>query len=56
VGGEDGVLQEYRVFQNKSLVKIPKQSKMTDSEAASLVCTRLTTLNSLYGNIPLKPG
>jgi NADPH:quinone reductase-like Zn-dependent oxidoreductase len=52
----DGVLQEYRVFPEYGLVKLPKESKMTDSEAASLVCAGTTVWNAFYGNIPLKPG
>ncbi|KAH8548514.1 hypothetical protein BGW37DRAFT_176185 [Umbelopsis sp. PMI_123] len=55
-GPMDGVLQEYAVFPEHGLVKIPKESKMSNSEAASLVCTGVTTWNAFYGNIPLKPG
>ncbi|KAI9285947.1 putative zinc-type alcohol dehydrogenase-like protein [Umbelopsis sp. AD052] len=55
-GPQDGVLQEYAVFPEHGLVKIPKESLMTDAEAASLVCTGVTSWNALYGNIPLKPG
>lgn len=55
-GSLDGVLQQYRVFPEHGLVKLPKESKMTDSEAASLVCAGTTVWNALYGNVPLKPG
>ncbi|KAH8548515.1 hypothetical protein BGW37DRAFT_514597 [Umbelopsis sp. PMI_123] len=55
-GPLDGVLQEYAVFPEHGLIKIPKESLMTDAETASLVCTGVTTWNALYGNIPLKPG
>ncbi|KAG2184177.1 hypothetical protein INT44_009192 [Umbelopsis vinacea] len=55
-GPLDGVLREYVVLPEFGVVKIPEGSNMTDAEAASLVCTGVTTWNSLYGNIPLKPG
>lgn len=55
-GPIDGVLQEYCVFDEHGLVKIPKGSVLTDCEAASLVCTGVTCWNALYGNMPLKPG
>jgi NADPH:quinone reductase-like Zn-dependent oxidoreductase len=55
-GPKDGVLQEYCVFSETGLVKIPKESLLTDCEHASLVCTGVTTWNALYGNIPLTPG
>lgn len=55
-GALDGVLQEYIVFAENNVVKISKNSTMTDSEAASLVCAGTTAWNALYGLRPLKPG
>jgi NADPH:quinone reductase-like Zn-dependent oxidoreductase len=55
-GAVDGVLQDYRIFAETSVVKIPKKSTMTDSEAASLVYAGTTAWNALYGLSPLKPG
>jgi NADPH:quinone reductase-like Zn-dependent oxidoreductase len=55
-GTLDGVLQEYRIFDENGVAKIPKKSTMTDSEAASLVCAGTTAWNALYGLVPLKPG
>jgi NADPH:quinone reductase-like Zn-dependent oxidoreductase len=52
----EGVLLQYRVFPEYGLVKIPKESKLTDTQAASLVCAGNTAWNALYGNVPLKPG
>ncbi|CAM0138211.1 hypothetical protein VKS41_001452 [Umbelopsis sp. WA50703] len=55
-GPQDGVLQEYTILPEQGVVKIPKDSNMSDAEAASLVCTGVTCWNALYGNIPLRPG
>ncbi|KAI8582366.1 hypothetical protein K450DRAFT_293932 [Umbelopsis ramanniana AG] len=55
-GAVDGVLQEYLIFAENNVVKIPQKSTMTDSEAASLVCAGTTAWNALYGLRPLKPG
>ncbi|KAJ2955183.1 hypothetical protein NQZ79_g8774 [Umbelopsis isabellina] len=55
-GPQDGVLQEYVVLPQQGVVKLPEGNNMTNSEAASLVCTGVTCWNALYGNIPLKPG
>lgn len=55
-GPQDGVLQEYVVLPEQGVVKLPEGNKMTNAEAASLVCTGVTVWNALYGNMPLKPG
>ncbi|KAI9362236.1 chaperonin 10-like protein [Pilaira anomala] len=45
----DGVLTQYKVLPEAGLVKIPKDSHLTDEEAASLVCAGVTAWNALYG-------
>lgn len=53
-GSIDGVLREYGVFNEQSLVSIP--STLSYREAATLPCAALTAWNALYGAKPLKPG
>ncbi|OBZ90175.1 hypothetical protein A0J61_01763 [Choanephora cucurbitarum] len=49
-GGTDGTLCQYKVFPQEGLNKLPKDSHLTDDEAASLVCTGATAWNALYGS------
>ena len=55
-GPIDGMLREYVTIPSTAIVKIPKTTKLSWSQLAGLVCTGITAWNSLYGNIPLKPG
>jgi hypothetical protein len=55
-GPVDGMLRQYVALSGTSVVKIPKHSKLSFPQMASLVCTGVTVWNSLYGNLPLKPG
>ncbi|EED21541.1 quinone oxidoreductase, putative [Talaromyces stipitatus ATCC 10500] len=50
----DGVLREYAVFNEDSLVHIP--SNLSYEEASTLPCAALTAWNCLYGSRPLQPG
>lgn len=53
-GGIDGVLQEYRVFDQNGLVRIPNH--LSFEEAATLPCAAVTAWNALYGLKPLQAG
>ncbi|KAJ5561469.1 hypothetical protein N7461_000230 [Penicillium sp. DV-2018c] len=55
-GPIDGVLREYIAVPAHAVVKVPAQSTLSYAQWASVVCTGTTAWNSLYGNIPLKPG
>ena len=55
-GPIDGMLREYAAIPASAIVKIPKTTKLRWSQLAGLVCTGTTAWNSLYGNVPLKPG
>lgn len=55
-GPVDGVLREYIAVPAQSVVKIPEWSTLSYAQWASVVCTGVTAWNSLYGNLPLKPG
>jgi NADPH:quinone reductase-like Zn-dependent oxidoreductase len=55
-GSLDGGLREYVVLPANAIVKIPAGSGFTYAQLAALVCTGTTAWNSLYGNVPLKPG
>ncbi|KAJ5371421.1 Polyketide synthase enoylreductase [Penicillium cataractarum] len=55
-GPVDGVLREYIAVPAQSVVKIPESSTLSYAQWASVVCTGVTAWNSLYGNLPLKPG
>lgn len=55
-GPIDGVLREYIAVPAQSVVTIPKSSTLSYAQWASVVCTGVTAWNSLYGNMPLKPG
>jgi NADPH:quinone reductase-like Zn-dependent oxidoreductase len=54
-GPIDGVLREYVTISAEAVVKLP-DSTLSYGQWASVVCTGTTAWNSLYGNIPLKPG
>lgn len=54
-GPIDGVLREYVTIPAEAVVKLP-DSSLSYAQWASVVCTGTTAWNSLYGNIPLKPG
>ncbi|GAN05827.1 nad-p-binding protein [Mucor ambiguus] len=45
----DGVLSQYKVVPSYAVNKLPKDSHLTDEEAACLVCTGVTSWNALYG-------
>ncbi len=53
-GAIDGVLADYRVFDETGLVKIP--GHVDFREAATLPCAAVTAWNALYGLKPLLPG
>jgi NADPH:quinone reductase-like Zn-dependent oxidoreductase len=55
-GPVDGVLREHIAVPAHAVVKVPAESTLSYAQWASLVCTGATAWNSLYGNIPLKPG
>ncbi|KAF7589924.1 hypothetical protein BBP40_003504 [Aspergillus hancockii] len=54
-GPIDGVLREYVTIPAEAVVKLP-ESSLSYAQWASVVCTGTTAWNSLFGNIPLKPG
>lgn len=53
-GGIDGVLQEYRVFHQTGLVRLPYH--LSFEEGATLPCAAVTAWNALYGLKPLQAG
>ncbi|KAM0444964.1 hypothetical protein ACHAQK_002507 [Fusarium lateritium] len=55
-GPIDGVLRQYVILPASAVVKIPSDAPQTYSQLASVVCTGTTVWNSLYGNLPLRPG
>ena len=55
-GPIDGMLREYITVPASAIVKIPKTTTLSWGQLAGLVCTGTTAYNSLYGNLPLKPG
>ncbi|SJL13259.1 related to Alcohol dehydrogenase [Armillaria ostoyae] len=52
--GQQGVLTEYRTFNDYSLVKIPDH--LSYEEASTLPCAGLTAYNALMGPRPVKAG
>ncbi|SHM14322.1 zinc-dependent alcohol dehydrogenase family protein [Mucilaginibacter sp. OK098] len=56
LGGKvrDGLLQEYVVFNENELIKVP--AFLTDSEAATLPCAGLTAWHSLMEKDKIQPG
>lgn len=55
-GPSDGVLRQFIRIPYQGVVKIPDGSSVKDEQWAALVCTGVTAWNSLFGNIPLRPG
>jgi NADPH:quinone reductase-like Zn-dependent oxidoreductase len=55
-GPIDGMLRQYIALPGNAVAKIPKNSKLSLTQMASLVCTGTAAWNALYGNIPLRPG
>ncbi|GAB9463758.1 Zinc-type alcohol dehydrogenase protein [Globisporangium polare] len=55
-GPIDGVLRQYMAVPGDALTKIPRESTLSFTQMAALVCTGTTSWNALYGNVPLKPG
>ena len=53
-GAIDGVLAEYRVFDEQGLVHIP--AHLSFEQAATLPCAAVTAWNALFGLHPLQPG
>jgi NADPH:quinone reductase-like Zn-dependent oxidoreductase len=53
-GTIDGVLSEYRKFDEKGVVKVPEH--LTDTEASTLPCAGVTAWNSLVEKGSVKPG
>jgi NADPH:quinone reductase-like Zn-dependent oxidoreductase len=53
-GAIDGVLAEYRVFDQHGLVHLPPH--LSFAEGATLPCAAVTAWNALYGLKPLLPG
>jgi NADPH:quinone reductase-like Zn-dependent oxidoreductase len=50
----DGVLRQYRVYEETGLVRIP--SHLSFEQAATLPCAAVTAWNALHGFRPLLPG
>lgn len=55
-GPVDGVMREYIALPAQSVVKITESSTLSYAQWANVVYTGVTAWNSLYGNVPLKPG
>jgi NADPH:quinone reductase-like Zn-dependent oxidoreductase len=55
-GPVDGVLREFIALPSSSVVKVPSNTGLSTAHWASVVCTGVTAWNSLYANIPLRPG
>jgi NADPH:quinone reductase-like Zn-dependent oxidoreductase len=53
-GAIDGVLAEYRVFDQDGLVQLPEH--LSFEEGATLPCAAVTAWNALYAFQPLRPG
>lgn len=53
-GAIDGMLTEYRLFEEAGLVAIP--AHLSFEEAATLPCAAVTAWNGLFGAQPLQPG
>lgn len=53
-GGLDGVLAEYRIFDEEGLVHVPDH--LSYEEAATLPCAALTAWHALFEQKPLQPG
>src|SRR3546814_20402387 len=53
-GSIDGVLSEYRLFDERGLVSIP--DALSFEEAATLPCAAVTAWNALFGMKPILAG
>lgn len=53
-GAIGGVLQEYAVFSEEGLVRVP--DSLTDEEAATLPCAAVTAWHALFEHTPGAPG
>src|SRR3546814_11660649 len=53
-GSIDGVLSEYRLFDERGLVSIP--DALSFEEAATLPCAAVTAWNALFGMKPIMAG
>ena len=53
-GSIDGVLAEYRLFDQNGLVLLPDH--LTYEQGATLPCAGVTAWNALFGGQPLSPG
>lgn len=53
-GAIDGVLTEYRLFDESGLVHLPNH--LSFEEGATLPCAAVTVWNALFGLRPLRPG
>ena len=53
-GSSDGVLQQYRVFDQETLARTP--AHLTDAEAASLPCAGVTAWSAVMNAHQIKPG
>jgi NADPH:quinone reductase-like Zn-dependent oxidoreductase len=53
-GAVDGVLAEYRLFDQQGLVPLPNH--MSFEEGATLPCAGVTAWNALFGATPVRPG
>lgn len=53
-GSVDGVLQEYRIFDENAVVKTP--AGLSDEEAATLPCAGVTAWHALFEHQPPVPG
>jgi NADPH:quinone reductase-like Zn-dependent oxidoreductase len=53
-GAMDGVLAEYRVFDQDGLVHLPEH--LSYEEGATLPCAAVTAWNALFGLKPVEPG
>jgi len=53
-GAIDGVLAEYRLFDQNGLVLLPEH--LSYEQGATLPCAGVTAWNALYGGQPLSPG
>ena len=55
LGGDlDGVLTEYRVFEEGGLVRLPEY--LSYEEGATLPCAAVTAWNALFAHRPVRPG
>lgn len=57
-GPIDGMLRQYVALPAAAMVQIPKSTKLSWSQLATLVCTGITAWNALYGlqSLALRPG